>query len=273
MKKCKGFLGKVIKSPLKLWKSPEKSSSRLNLHQHNHVNLPTNSTYFTDASSISCRFFLHISKFNIFTDDSISTSIFREIKAKVDRDKWITDFDITSREDPSCLCTHGGLLIKWNGNPRNETKIHRNVYISSHLYLETFLYLRLEISQEPRREMLPDRSLKLQMSPGPRWLMWVWGVVSWTCSSHWYCTNFYNSFLTVVAIFFPCNGWFGISFYTFCESSRYGAALFSFNLHTITCQKRYRGDFQNMFAFVLREKVLMDFFLCNRRIFDGARPL
>jgi hypothetical protein len=26
-------------------------------------------------------------------------------------------------------------LIKWNGNPRNETKIHRNVYISSHIYI------------------------------------------------------------------------------------------------------------------------------------------
>lgn len=55
-------------------------------------------------------------------------------------------FQYTSEEDTKyCLCR---LLIKWNGNPKNETKVHRNVYISSYLYLEKFLYLQLGFSQE-----------------------------------------------------------------------------------------------------------------------------
>lgn len=119
------------------------------------------------------------------------------------------------------------------------------------------------------KRTLPDRLLKLQLSIGTRWLMWELGVVNCSCSSHWYCTNFYNSFLTVVALFFCVMA--GLSLIsTFCESSRYGDMLFRNNFHLINCQKHFRGDFQNMFAFVLREKVLMDFFYVIEDSFRGA---
>jgi hypothetical protein len=60
-------------------------ANKFDLHLTITSSHSTNSTYFTDASSIS----LHSSKFNIFTDDSIPTSddSASEIKAKVDRDK------------------------------------------------------------------------------------------------------------------------------------------------------------------------------------------
>ena len=155
--------------------------------------------------------------------------------------------------------------MKWEPEERNENT-QKCLYLFIFIFRDV-LNLRLEFSRERETSTLPDHWPKLQMSLGMRWLMWELGVANSSCSSHWY---FYNSFLTVVAFF--CVMAVEIQYLTFCESSQNGCVLFRYSFHAITCHQHDWGDFQNMFAFVWREKVLMVFFLCNRRIFHGGAP-